>query len=461
MKLLKKYFSYDKTLASFETPKGSMTLPKIFIPFFIEMFLLNTMGTINTLMLSHYSDDAVAAVGASNQITMMILTFYTVISTGASIVINHNIGAGKQEAASNAAFSSIVFCGGLSLVLGTLLSLCSRQILGLMHLEPHVFDYAVTYFRIVIQFSFLQAVTSSISGIFRSYGKPKIAVCVSLTMNVLVAVFDYLVIYRPMELPLYGVSGIAIGYVASQGLGLLLILFLLRKVPLNLQLRRKRLRDLKTITTILKVGVPGGISTVSYNISQVVSTAIIAILGTAAISTKIYVSNIVFYVYVFGLSLGMSTSLFVGWMVGANQYDKAYRLNLQNLKLTISANVLLSTIVFFFSKPLLSLFTDDAQIIAMGQTLMFIDILVEIGRGFNHIEENSLRGAGDVVYPMCVAIISCWTMSVFFSWLLGIRFGLGLAGCWFAFAMDEFFRGIAYFLRWRSRKWTQKTVSSA
>ena len=75
MNLLKKIFSYDKTLASFETPKGSMTLPKIFIPFFIEMFLLNTMGTINTLMLSHYSDDAVAAVGASNQITMMILTF--------------------------------------------------------------------------------------------------------------------------------------------------------------------------------------------------------------------------------------------------------------------------------------------------------------------------------------------------------------------------------------------------
>ena len=109
---------------------------------------------------------------------------------------------------------------------------------------------------------------------------------------------------------------------------------------------------------------------------------------------------------------------------------------------------------------LLSLFTDDARIIAMGQTLMLLDILVEIGRGFNHIEENSLKGAGDVVYPMVVAIISCWTMSIFFSWLLGIKLGLGLAGCWFAFAMDEIFRGIAYFLRWRTRKWTQKTVSS-
>lgn len=460
MKPLKNIFSYDKTLAAFETPKGKVTLPKIFIPFFIEMFLLNTMGTINTLMLSHYSDDAVAAVGASNQIMMMVLTFYTVISTGASIVINHNLGAGRQEAASNAAFSSIVFCGSLSLLLGTMLSFFARPLLGLMHLEPHVLDYSVTYFRIVIQFSFLQAIISSISAIFRSYGKPKLAVSVTLTMNVLVAFFDYLVLYRPIELPLYGVSGIAVCYVASQGLGLLLILFLLYKVPLNLQFRKKHLRDLKNIKTILSVGVPGGISSVSYNISQVVSTSIIAILGTAAISTKIYVSNIVFYVYVFGLSLGMSTSLFVGWMAGAGQYDRAYRLNLQNLKLTIGANILFSTIVFFLSKPLLSLFTDDPRIIVMGQTLMFLDILVEIGRGFNHIEENSLKGAGDVVYPMVVAIISCWTMSIFFSWLLGIKLGLGLAGCWFAFAMDEIFRGVAYFLRWRSRKWTQKTVSN-
>lgn len=65
-----------------------MTLSRIFVPFFTEMLLLNMMGTINTLMLSHYSDDAVAAVGSATQLLGMILTFYTVIGTGASIVIN-------------------------------------------------------------------------------------------------------------------------------------------------------------------------------------------------------------------------------------------------------------------------------------------------------------------------------------------------------------------------------------
>jgi len=455
---MRKLFHYDKSLLTLETPQGTLSLSKLFLPMFAEMLLLNTMGTINTLMLSHYSDDAVAAVGAASQLLGMILTFYTIISTGASIVINHNLGAGNQKHASDAAFASIVSCGIISLVMGIILSVAAKPVLSLMHLEEQVLDYAVTYFRIVISFSFLQAITSSISGIFRSYGKPKISVTVSIAMNLFVAILDYLIIFRPFELPLQGVSGIATAYVLSELFGLLLILGFLAKIPLGLKLHEKKLKALFIVKDILRVGIPGGISSISYNVSQVVSTSIIAILGTAAISTKIYVSNIVFYVYVFGMTLGISASLMIGWMAGAGKYEQAYRLNLQSLKITIAANIFFSVIVFLLAKPLLGCFTDDPAIIAAGRTLMFIDIFVEIGRGFNHIEENSLRGAGDVVFPMVVSMISCWIMSILFSYLLGIRFGLGLAGCWIAFGMDEFFRGITYFFRWRSRKWTSKTV---
>ena len=455
-----RFFHYDKSLSRVSTPQGTLTLSRIFIPFFTEMLLLNMMGTINTLMLSQYSDHAVAAVGSATQLLGMILTFFTVIGTGASIVINHNLGAGYTEKASDAAFASIILNGLLSLVLGTILSLSARPLLGLMHLEGQVLDYAVTYFRIAVQFSFFQAVTSSISGIFRSYGKPKISVCVSLSMNCMIALLDYLIIFRPIELPLSGVSGIAIAYVCSQCFGLLMILVFLKKVPLNLNFRSKNLDTLKIVKTMLKVGVPGGISSISYNLSQVVSTSIVAILGVAAISTKIYVSNIVFYVYVFGMSLGLSTSLLIGWLSGAGKYEQAYRLNLQNLKITITSNLVLSLLIYFFAEPLLGLFTSDPEIISMGRNLMMLDILVEIGRGFNHVEENSLRGAGDVVYPMVISMVSCWTMSILFSYILGIHFGLGLAGCWIAFAMDEFFRGSAYLIRWRSKRWTTKTVAT-
>ncbi len=456
---MNKFFTYDKTLSTVETPQGTLSLSQIFLPLLIEMLLLNTMGTINTLMLSNYSDEAVAAVGAATQLLGMILTFYTVISTGASIVINHNLGAGNHKRASDAAFASIISCGIISLIVGTVLSMAARPLLGLMHLEPHVLDYAVIYFQIAMQFSFFQAITSSISGIFRSYGKPKVSVTVSISMNIVVALLDYLIIFRPFELPLKGVSGIAIAYVLSEVLGLIMILTFLWKIPLGLSFRTKSLKTLTVVRDILRVGIPGGISSISYNLSQVVSTSIIAILGTAAISTKIYVSNIVFYVYVFGMTLGISASLIIGWMVGAGRYEQAYRFNLQSLKITMGTNITFSIIFFLLAEPLLGCFTSDPTIIATGKLLMLIDIPVEIGRGFNHIEENSLRGAGDVFYPMVVSMISCWTMSILFSYLLGIKSGFGLAGCWIAFGMDEIFRGTIYFLRWHSRKWTKKTMA--
>ena len=455
-----KFFRYDKSLGTVDTVQGRLTLSKIFIPLMVEMLLLNMMGTINTLMLSHYSDDAVAAVGTASQLISMILTFYSVINSGTSVVINHNLGAGKKKAASDAAFSAVIFCGVLSLVMGTILARFAEPIMSMMHLEPHINEFAVTYFKIAIQFSFFYAITSSISSIFRSYGKPKIAVLVSIIMNATVAFLDYLVIFQPINIPLKGVTGIATAYVTSQFVGLVLMITFLKVIPLGLDFKEKNLKTLRIIPRILQIGVPSGVSSLSYSLSQVVSTAIVALIGTAAISTKVYVSNIVYYVYVTGMTIGMSTSLLIGWMVGAKEYDKAYKLNLQNLKITIAMNVTLSTIIYIFAEPLLSCFTSDPEIIAMGKTLMFIDIFLEIGRGFNHIEEFSLKGAGDVLYPMIISMISCWVMSILFSYILAIPCGLGLAGCWIAFAMDETFRGTAYFLRWRTKKWTTKTVSS-
>lgn len=88
---------YNPDLGKVETPQGTMTLPKIFLPLFLEMFLMNLMSTVNTFTLSFYSDEAVAAVGSAGQFMGMILNFYSVISTGASIVISQNLGAKKEK----------------------------------------------------------------------------------------------------------------------------------------------------------------------------------------------------------------------------------------------------------------------------------------------------------------------------------------------------------------------------
>lgn len=447
---------YDPSLGQVETPQGVLSLPKLFLPFFLEMFLMNLMSTVNTFTLSFYSDQAVAAVGAAGQFMGMVMTFYSVISTGASIVISQNLGARHMKNASDAAFCALVIGCSISFLLSMILSALAAPLMSLMNLEGKVLGYAVSYFRLCIRFPFLASVVSVSGAIFKSYGRPKISVCVTLCMNAINALLNYLVIFRPVEFPLHGVTGIACSYIISESCAAVVMLVLLIKIPLGLDFRHKSLQSLRMIKKVLRIGIPGGISSLSYSVSQVVTTSIIALVGVTAVSAKIYVSTIVFYVYVLGLSLGLTTSLMTSWLVGAGNYEQAYRLNLQNLKITVTLNAVLSTLLALFGYSLLKLFTDDPQILSMGHTILFIDIFVEIFRGFNHIEENSLRGAGDVVFPMVVSMISCWIMSVFISYLLGVHFGFGLIGCWIAFGMDEAFRGINYFRRWKSRKWMQK-----
>lgn len=88
-------------------------------------------------------------------------------------------------------------------------------------------------------------------------------------------------------------------------------------------------------------------------------------LGTAALTAKIYVSSIVFYVYVTGMSLGLSTAILMGWMTGAKEYEKAYRLNQQVLKIAVSLNIVLSVLIFLCHRPLMHLFTQSEEIIGM------------------------------------------------------------------------------------------------
>ena len=449
---------YDKSLSRIETPQGTLSLFAIFLPLLVESLLTNSMGTVNTLILSQYSDDAVAAVGTANQLLSMIYTFYTVISTGTSIFISHRLGAKKKDQASDAAFTAILCSLVLSLLVGGVLSLFSISLMKMMNLTGQVLTDAAMYFRICVLFSFFQALISAISAIFRSYGKPKIAVAASLFMNIMNALLNIVVIFRPFETPLHGVSGIAVTSVISRGLAFLFIAVCLARSSLDLQFRKKNLKTLRCIGSILHIGLPGGISSMSYSISQVVTTSILAILGTTAISTKIYLSSIFFYIYVVGMSLGSATSLIIGWLVGAEEYDKAYRLNLQNLRIAVLLNLIGSSLICIFGRQLLRLFTDDPAIFTLAAPIFFVDIFVEVGRAFNHIEDNSLRGAGDVMFSMVVSIFSSWAMSILFSYLLGVRLGLGLSGCWIAFMMDELFRGLTFFARLRSRSWTKKYV---
>ncbi|MBR5747202.1 MAG: MATE family efflux transporter, partial [Prevotella sp.] len=107
-------------------------------------------------------------------------------------------------------------------------------------------------------------------------------------------------------------------------------------------------------------------------------------------------------------------------------------------------------------KSILTMFTDNEEIIRMGCWVLVIDLFLEVGRASNIFAVGTLRATGDAIYPVVIGIIYQWSIAVGLGYVLGIPLGYGLLGMWVAFALDENVRGVILMRRWRSKKWTDK-----
>lgn len=436
-----------------DAPYGSTSLLKIFLPFFAEQILSNTVGFVNTVVMSGYSDEAVGIIGTANQLVALITVFYASIGGGGAIALCHSIGRKDYEEANSMANCLLHMSILISLVLGFGLSFFSVPLLRLMNLEGAALEEASVYFRIVVAPCFLMGIINSVSAIFRSHNYQHISVIVTFGMNIVNLILCYLAVYRPTLVPLSGIPGVAAANVASRLCAAAAMLLLLKFGPVRFKPKFLPVWKDPNVRPILHYSIPGGVMSFSYSASQAVTTSILVTLGMTIVSAKIYISNLVQYVYLAGFSLSQAHGLVTGWYVGAGRQDEAERLNWRNQKLVWLLNGSLSLLIALFGRIALHLFTKDASIIELCRPILFIDIFVELARGTNHIQEHFLRGAGDVTYPMLTSILCEWLVVIPLTYLLGVVLKLGLSGCWLAFAADEAIRSLVLVLRERSGKW--------
>ena len=287
-------FDKNNELNSLKTETGTLTLAGLFVPIFAEQLLKNLMNTVTVWLMGHISDDAVAAIGVSTQVLTTVTMLYTMVCTGVTL------GAERRETASRTATASMHLLFVMSIVLGGLMALVADPVMRLMHLEARLAPDAALFLRITAGFSVFQAIMTCAMAVSRAYGNTFYPVLVSLIMNVLNAAGSYIVILRPFETPLSGISGIAIVRILSELASCVLMLILLRKVHPELRLLNFRALSLPIVKDILRIGIPNGMQTLSYSLSQTVTTGVLASLGAAAVASKIYVHNIVYYTYLTG-----------------------------------------------------------------------------------------------------------------------------------------------------------------
>ena len=415
------------------------------------------LGAVDTIMLSQYSDESVAAVGVVNQIVMFAFLIFEVINIGTSVLCSQYLGAKMQKNMVQVVGVALLFNLVVGLLISAILHYGATTLLGWMGLRPELLKYGIGYMQIVGAFAFFQAISFTISASLRSANKAIYPMLVTVLVNIMNIIGNYSLIFGKWGMPALGAEGAAISTSVARGVSMVvLFVILFRKHIPRFPLNYFRPFPWVELKNLLKVGLPSAGENMSYSFSQVVITYFINILGNNALATRTYTVNIVMFVYLFAIAMAQGGAISIGHLVGQTKIRAAYLLGKYVMRLSILVSLVLSCVWAASGHFIFSMLTDNQEIIKMGVTIMLVDIIVEIGRAVNIYATNALRSAGDVNFPFYVGVAVQWTVSVGFSYLFGIHWGWGLVGMWCAFLLDENIRALLFVKRWNSMRWAKK-----
>ncbi|MEW4192275.1 MATE family efflux transporter [Bacillus altitudinis] len=444
-----------------KTEKSHPSLFALTWPIFIEISLYMLMGSADTLMLSQYSDNSVAAVGVSNQLLNLLIVMFSFITTGTTIVIAQLLGAGRKQEATQVAYVSLGTNFLISFVISLLMFVLAVPILHMMGLSSELMPDATVFLQIVGLLSFIQALIMTYSAILKSYGFTRDTMYVTIGMNLLNVAGNYLVIFGPFGFPVLGVMGVALSTSFARLIGLTAMILIVRhRIGLRFSFKRMFYIQRTHLKKLLKIGIPSAGEQLSYNGSQMIITLFITFMGTQALAAKVYTQNLMMFIMLFGAAISQGTQILIGRLIGAKEFDAAYRRCMKSLYWAIAISLLSSTALSLSSSHLLTFFTSNSEIIQIASVLLILTIILEPGRSFNMVIINSLRAAGDAKFPVYMAMISMWGIGLPIAYLLGIQLEMGLIGVWISFIVDEWVRGIFMYRRWRSRVWTEYRFTS-
>lgn len=451
---------FDKSLFTVTSSVGTISLFALMLPILFELVMNHLQGTVNTAVLSDYSEAAVSAVGSVNTVFNVILLVGSVLATGATVVVSNFIGEERIGDAEEASFTALTVSGIAAVIVTPLLLTIAPQMMSFLNLEGEIRSNALVYYRVRMLFIIFNMMTSSVLALLKCYGFPKFTFLIGFLTNILNLTFSVIVIYFPHLTPVKGVAGVALGCGLSNLIGFGIALLLLFRLKIRLKLPKKGKQYWLHLKRILRIGVPSGVSSATFSIVTMITTAFVPLIGDSAIAAKVYYQNILSYAYLFSVSMGNANALLVGRRYGAGEYEKIVQMNRQLVRITRVVNLGISLLILSLYQPLLRIFTNDPAIISTAFAVFAVDIIAEQARANSQVYEYALRATGDVLLTTSFVILSCIVCGLGLAYFLAIPCGLGLVGIWLGLAADETVRAVVSYLRFRSGKWMRDGKSN-
>lgn len=439
--------------ASSSTQKP-ISLMKLVWPIFIELILTMLVGNVDQYMVSDYSRNAVAAIGNANQIINLLLIMFSIISMSTTILVSQYIGSNQKHKLPVIYTLSVLVSLVSSAVIMIIILLFTDSIFSFMKVPKDILPDATTFLKLIGGFIFLQGLITTFSAIFKSNKMMKETMCISVIINIFNVVGNAVLIYGLGPIPSMGVAGSALATNISRLIGVILFIFLfIKRFDTRISLKVLKPFPKIELNKLLGIGLPSGGESLSYTMTMTFIMKTVNTLGTYVINTRVLTSTFAWFSYLYASAVGQASQVIIGNYMGAGEVAMVNKRVMKTLRNAILVAIAISASMFISSDFLFGLFSDDPKVLELGKQILFVEILLEVGKCSNITLVRSLQATGDIKFPMMVGIISMWSLAFGLGVFLAVVCKLGLVGIWIGMALDEDIRAVIFFIRWKSGKW--------
>lgn len=370
-----------------------------FFPILLGTFFQQLYNTADAMIVGQFvGKEALAAVGGTTSVLVnFLVNLFVGLASGSTVVISQYYGAGRQTDISRAVHTAIAIAlsaGGIMMVIGLIFA---PYALSLMGTPPGIFDYALTYLRVIFFGMIPSFIYNMGAGILRAVGDTRrplffliIACLTNIGLDLLfVVVFDMAVL------------GVAIATIISQLVSSILIIFALLKAGTVYQVYPKEIRFHKDILNgIFKVGIPAGLQSNMYSISNMLIQSAINTFGTDTIAAWTAFGKLDGFFWMVLGAYGISITTFTGQNFGAHQYERIRKGVRVSMSMALATTAIISTVFCLCAGIFLRVFTNDQSLIELGATYAWYTVPFYFTYVAIEIFSGTLRGTGDSLIPL-------------------------------------------------------------
>ncbi len=455
---------------------------RLAVPAILAQLTNIVMEYIDAAMVGQLGARASASIGLVASTTWLVGGLASAAVHGFSVQVAHAVGAGDGERSRSVLRQAITANLIFSVILAVICVLLSGPLPALLGAEKAIQKDASMYLRIysfflpVLSVQFLMAQMLQCSGDMKTPGMVSVLEC---ALNV---VFNYLLIFPSHTVKLgkmtlhvpgagLGVAGAALGTVLSiTAAGIILTIATLfharilalfppgGRFPEDSETRRpaRWIPESSTLRKALRIALPIAGENTALSFAQVISTRIVAPLGSVAIAANSFAVTAEAFCYMPGYGIGMAATTMVGQAYGAGRKDLAKSFAWMTTALGMILMAVSGVLMYFLCPYVFHFLTPDAQVQMLGVRVLRIELLAEPLFAASIVGSGALRGAGDTLVPALISLISIWGIRIVMaSFLIS---SLGLSGVWIAMVCDLSVRGILFLIRLARGRWLKNTA---